>query len=96
MTDSVYLAKCIYNKGCDAESVLTDLPEYLQYDGTIGLSKSSDCSALDLKGWRVMDITYECSGMTDLEFIDYPYLESVIITGNYKYDYSKSLTLQSL
>ena len=43
-----------------------------------------------------MDITYECSGMTDLEFIDYPYLESVIITGNYKYDYSKSLTLQSL
>ena len=32
--DSVYLAKCIYNKGCN-ESTLNDFPAYVQPLGTL-------------------------------------------------------------
>ena len=89
------MAKCIYNNGCDAETVLSDLPIYIQPYGTLELTASSHCSTLNLKYWTMMNITYECSGKTDFAIVDSPYLESMNITGYYKYDYSKSLTLQS-
>ena len=86
----------MYYDGCNAETTLQDLPIYIQPYGTLVLSLSSQCSTLNLKYWTMMNMTYECSGKTDFEVIDYPYLEIMNITGSYKYDYSKSLTLQSL
>ena len=89
------MAKCIYNKGCDAATVLPDFPAYVQPLGILSLTQAEYCTALNLKRWTIIDITYECSGIDDFFIVDYDYLESIKITGSRKYDYANSLTLES-
>ena len=75
--DSVYLAKCIYNKGCNAESTLSDLPAYIQPNGQLKISSFNDCTYINLKYWTSIYITTHCDDkLHDIELVGYPYLES--------------------
>ena len=89
------MAKCIYNKGCDDETVLEDIPAYIQPYGTLDFSQSEECKQLNMKYWTKLNINVIRSCMSDLAIIDYPYLESVNLDGNDFNGVIKSITLES-
>ena len=78
--DSVYLAKCIYNKGCDAETVLQDIPAFIQPYGQLKVFSFSSCQYIHQKWWTSIFVTTHCDDyIFDLEIVGYPYLESFTI-----------------
>ena len=89
------MAKCIYNKGCDDETVLEDIPAYIQPYGTLDFSQSEECKQLNMKYWMKLNINVIRSCMSDLAIIDYPYLELVNLDGNDFNGVIKSITLES-
>ena len=107
--DSVYLAKCIYNKGCNAESTLNDFPAYVQPLGTLRITENSQCSLLwdtSLNKWSHILLTNETSSSTtlcngasytqNLIISNYPYLESFTVFGNNMIGYMDDFVLEGI
>ena len=73
------MAQCIYNKGCTADAVLTDLPDYISTEGTLLVTTEDACEKTSLKYWTSIEVADEvCNDITtDLVISDYPYLELI-------------------
>ena len=67
--DSLYLAKCIYNNGCNAETVLQDIPAYIQPLGSLDVSQSEECKQLNMKYWTKLNINVIRSCMSSSTLI---------------------------
>ena len=86
--DSVYLAKCIYNKGCN-ESTLNDFPAYVQPLGTLIIDEGNAsidniCDMITLKYWTSIEVLSQENNASvcyfynkDLSISNYPYLKSL-------------------
>ena len=75
------MAKCIYNNGCDGQTVLPDLPDYISTEGTLLVTTEDACEKTSLKYWNSIEIADEvCNDMEeDLVLSDLPYLESITV-----------------
>ena len=106
--DSIYLAKCIYNKGCNTETVLPDFPAYLAPYGTLKITENNQCSLLwdtSLNKWSHILLTNETSSSTTLCYgasytqsvviSNYPYLESFTVSGKNILGYVNSVIFES-
>ena len=104
--DSIYLAKCIYNKRCDAGSTLNDFPAYVQPLGTLIIDEGNAsidniCDMITLKYWTSIEVLTQEKNANicyfyneDLSISNYPYLKSLRF-GNHAYKSVKNLTFES-
>ena len=75
------MAQCIYNKGCDVETTLPELPSYLNPYGKLIVTSDEGCEKINLKNWYTIEVGNDlCNDLEeDLNIADYPYLESMVI-----------------
>ena len=75
------MAQCIYNKGCNAETTLPELPSYLAPYGKLIISSDEICEKINLKNLNSIQVGDDlCNDLEeDLNIADYPYLESMVI-----------------
>ena len=106
--DSIYLAKCIYNKECNADTVPPELPTNILPLGTLKITENEQCSLLwntSLNKWSHIVLTNESSSSTTLCYgasytqsvviSNYPYLESFTVSGKNILGYVNSVIFES-
>ena len=71
MVDSLYLAQCIYNNGCDGNAIPT-IPTYIQPDATLKITQEHNtitniCSLVNNPFWKSIEIGDNmCNDQTEL------------------------------
>ena len=102
------MAKCIYNKRCNAETVPPELPANILPLGTLKITENEQCSLLwntSVNKWSHIVLTNESSSSTILCYganytqsvviSNYPYLESFTVSGKNILGYVNSVIFES-
>ena len=96
------MAKCIYNKGCDAGSTLNDFPAYVQPLGTLVVNEDTECAKILLKNWNSIISHASCyEDIFDVFTMSgYNYLETFEVSPTESYAFGRtdsvSLTFESI